>query len=111
MLSRRSLAALALVPVLPAWSAAGAPPDPIIPAIARVGAARQRWDAAALEGSREWHAANAALDQAQDRLFATTPRTPAGLAALLEHARTEGYDAGQVLEVVERSIGTMVDHR
>ena len=114
MLSRRSLAALALVPVMPAAGAAAAL-DPTLEAIARADAARQRWEAAD-EPTLEWTITDRELDEAQDVVFANVPSTPGGILALIRYARREGClddptTATTVIGLIERAVAGMVGSR
>ena len=114
MLSRRSLAALALTPVNPAAVAVAAVPDPIFEAIARSDAAQRRWEAED-ESSLDLTIADLELDAAQDAVLATTPTTVAGILALIAWARREHFleaePDGTVVETIERAIAGMVGSR
>jgi len=110
MLSRRSLAGLALFPVVPIGAVAAVPPDPIYEVIARIDEARGEW-LAAVEPSAKWTAADEAISRAYDRVLATVPSTLHGIQALIGLARREGYDPEVVLDLIERVIARMLDRR
>jgi len=111
MLSRRSLAALALTPVMPAAVAVAAVPDPIFEAIARSDAAQRQWEAED-ESSLDLTIA----DLEQDAVLATTPTTVAGILALIAWARREHFleaePDGTVVETIERALAGVIErHR
>ena len=112
MLSRRSLAALALVPAMPA--AVAAAPDPILEAIAMADAARRRWEAVP-EQSLVLTVADQELDAAQDRVLATVPTSLPGILKLIAFARSEGFlddpTAATVTGMIERAVAGMLGSR
>jgi hypothetical protein len=77
--------------------------DPTTGIIARVAGARKRLDGAP-EGSAAYRSAERQLDRAQAALLRNTPTTDAGMLALIDHAHQEGYDADDVLMVLERAL-------
>ena len=114
MLSRRSIAALALTSVMPAAIPAGAATDPILEAIAMADAARRRWEVVP-EQSLVLTIADQEFDAAQDAVLATTPTTLTGILALIAYARREHFLEAEpdetVIETIERAIAAMVGSR
>jgi hypothetical protein len=89
MLSRRSLAAVTLVPIMPIGAAAAAP-DPILAPCHRATALRRELtrmiERELDERSQEFRAVDAAYDRAADVLETMTPTSLEGMRALIEHA-------------------------
>jgi|RhiMethySRZTD1v2_1073278.scaffolds.fasta_scaffold215831_2 hypothetical protein len=114
MLLRRSLAALALMPAVPAAVAVATTPDLILEAIARADATRRRWEAAD-EPSLDLTIADQELDAAEDAVLATTPTSLTGILALIDCGRREHFlddpSAEAVIALIERAVAGMVDRR